>query len=332
MTEKGAPLLEIAQLRVDYHGRRGTVRAVDGVDLALHAGECLAIVGESGSGKTQLLHAMLGLNGRGARLAGSIRYRGNELLGAPAATLAAVRGARIAIAWQDPLGTLNPYLTVGVQLTEGLMHHRGVGRDAARARALDLLARLGVAGGAAGLGRYPHELSGGMRQRVGIAMALMCEPELLLLDEPTTALDATVQRQLLQLLREWMGRSGGALLLVTHDIGALGSIADRVAVMYAGRVVEQCAFDTLARSPAHPYTQGLLRSLPALDGPLPHELPVIPGHPPDRYDRPAGCAFAPRCALAAADCMAAPHLRPVGDGHDCACHRSPVAFAMAGPA
>jgi peptide/nickel transport system ATP-binding protein len=329
VAEPGEALLAVRGLRVTYAGPTGTVQAVDGVDLDLAAGECLGIVGESGSGKTQLLQAIPRLSARGARVEGSIRYRGQELMLADEAQLAAVRGARIAITWQDAQGTLNPYLPIGTQLVEGVMHHRRLDRTAARERALGLLDQLGVAGGDEGLARHPHELSGGMLQRVGVAMALMCEPDVLLLDEPTTALDATVQLQLLGLLRAWMQRSGGALLLVTHDIGALRAVADRVAVMYAGRIVEQCPRDELLRSPAHPYAQGLLRALPGLDGPIPEALPVIPGQPPDPSRRPAGCAFAPRCAIAQDACTTVPPLRAIAAGHACACHLAQAPADMA---
>jgi oligopeptide/dipeptide ABC transporter ATP-binding protein len=296
------------------------LRALDALDLDLAERECLGVVGESGSGKTQLLLALLGLLGPAARLSGSIAYRGEELIGAPPARLAALRGRRIAMVFQDALSALNPHLKVVTQLTEGARRHLRLGRRAARARASELLATVQINDPARRLQQYPHELSGGMRQRVLIAMALMCDPEILLLDEPTTALDVTVQAQVLELLRAVRARTGVASLFVTHDLGALAPMADRVAVMYAGRMVEQAPALALYAAPRHPYTAGLLRSLPRLDLPLPERLPAIPGQPPDLAQLPEGCAFAPRCPLVHARCSVRPELRMQAGEHQLACH------------
>ncbi|MGB6451185.1 MAG: ABC transporter ATP-binding protein, partial [Steroidobacteraceae bacterium] len=291
-----APLLTIRDLSVGYPAGSCTVRVVDSVSLDLAPGEFLGIVGESGSGKTQLLLSLLGLNGPLARLGGSVRYRGQELIGAPERTLARLRGARIGMIFQDPMTALNPYLTIGTQLTEGVRHHHGLGRRAARLRALELLDAVHVPEPEQRFAQHPHELSGGMRQRIVIAMTLICEPDIVLADEPTTALDVTVQAQILTLLRELRARTRAALILVTHDLGVIAEVADRVAVMYAGRIVEQASVERLFAHARHPYTEGLRRSIVELTGPLPARLARITGNPPDPAALPPGCAFAPRCA------------------------------------
>ena len=320
MADAHQPLLQVRSLTIAY-GRDGReLRAVDAVDLDLQERECLGLVGESGSGKSQLLLALLGLTPPGARISGSIHYRGEELLGAPRTRLEAIRGRRIAIVFQDPMSALNPYLTIGTQLTEGARRQLQLGRRSALARAAELLALVQIDAPAERLRCYPHELSGGMRQRVLIAMALMCDPEIVLLDEPTTALDVTVQAQVLELLRALRERTGVATLFVTHDLGALASMAGRVAVMYGGRMIELAAAPDLYASPLHPYTAGLLRSLPRLDLPLPARLPSIPGQPPDLSELPPGCAFAPRCPLAHERCTTPPELRTLPDGRQLACH------------
>ena len=325
------PLLRVRGLDVGFGAAAGALRAVDALDLDLEAHECLGVVGESGSGKTALLLALLGLSSTAARVAGSVRYRGEELLGAPRARLEALRGRRIAMVFQEALSALNPYLSVATQLTEGPRRHLGLTRRAARARAAELLALVQVDEPLERMRQYPHELSGGLRQRVLIAMALSCDPELLLLDEPTTALDVTVQAQVLQLLREVRARSGVAILFVSHDLGALASLADRVAVMYAGRLVEQASARELYGAPLHPYTAGLLRSLPLLDRPLPERLPSIPGQPPDLAALPPGCAFAPRCPLRFERCAQRPDLRArASSAHLVACHCDAPAAAIAG--
>jgi oligopeptide/dipeptide ABC transporter ATP-binding protein len=322
-----APLLALRAVALAYPRAGEWLPVLQGVDLELRAGEALGIVGESGSGKSQLLLALLGLCGPGARLAGSARYRGTELLGAAPATLAAVRGRRIALVFQDALSALNPYLTIGAQLTEVLRLHLGLARGAARERAIALLGSVQLDEPAQRLGQYPHELSGGMRQRVLLALALAGEPEVLLLDEPTTAVDVTVQAQLLALLRELRARTRIAMVFVTHDLGVLAGIADRVAVMYAGRVVEEAAAAQLYARPLHPYTGGLLRSLPRLDQPLPQHLPSIAGQPPEPGAHLEGCAFAPRCPLVQARCRQQPAERQWQGARVC-CHREDAADLM----
>jgi oligopeptide/dipeptide ABC transporter ATP-binding protein len=320
MSSARAALLRTRSLTVTYRAGGRELCALADVDVDLEEHECLGVVGESGSGKTQLLLAVLGLLGPGARVSGSVTYRGEELLNAAAGRLAAIRGRRIALVFQDALSALNPHLTVGAQLTEGARHHLQLGRRAARARASELLATVQISDAARRLRQFPHELSGGMRQRVLVAMALMCDPEILLLDEPTTALDVTVQAQVLQLLRELRGRTGVASLFVTHDLAALAPMADRIAVMYAGRIVEQASSVELYGAPWHPYTAGLLRSLPRLDLPLPARLPAIPGQPPDLSALPAGCAFAPRCPLSHDRCRERPRPRLRSGRREISCH------------
>ena len=315
-----APLLSLRDLSVSYPTASGSLRAVDGVNLDLAPGEFLGIVGESGSGKTQLLLATLGLNSPNARLGGSVRFRGQELLNAGEATLSQIRGARIAMIFQDPMTALNPYLTIGTQLIEGLQHHKGISRSAARQQAIELLDAVHIPEPARRFAQHPHELSGGMRQRVVIAMALICEPDVLLADEPTTALDVTVQAQILTLLRELRSRTRAAMILVTHDLGVVAEVADRVVVMYAGRIVEQAGVDTLFTQARHPYTEGLRRSIADLEGPLPERLPSIGGNPPNPAFLPPGCAFAPRCPYAFTPCLTLqPPLATVAAAHDCAC-------------
>jgi ABC-type dipeptide/oligopeptide/nickel transport system ATPase component len=252
-------LLEVRQLSVSYPGSDGKVCAVREVDLDVRAGECLSVVGESGSGKTQLLWATLGLCGPRAAVTGSVRYRGQQLLGLQSAALNQVRGRRIALVSQDPATALNPYMRTGQQITEVLQAHSNVRRGEAERRAIGLLESLHMPDPAQRMRLYPHQLSGGMRQRVAIAMAMIAEPELLLADEPTTALDVTVQAQILSLFAQLRER-GTAIVLVTHDLGVVAQLADRVAVMNAGRVVEQAAVHSLFARPQHPYTQALLRS------------------------------------------------------------------------
>ncbi len=322
VVEARAPLLQLRSLCVGFGSHGQERRAVDALELDLHERECLGLVGESGSGKTQLLLSVLGLTPPGARVEGSIRYRGEELRGASSARLEAVRGRRIAIVFQDAMGALNPYLKIGTQLIEGARRHLQLGRRAALSRAAGLLDSVQIDTPTQRLRCYPHELSGGMRQRVLIAMALMCDPEILLLDEPTTALDVTVQAQVLELLRGVRERSGVAMLFVTHDLGALASMADRVAVMYGGRIVELAPAQGLYAAPLHPYTAGLLRSLPRLDLPVPKRLPSIAGQPPDLANLPLGCAFAPRCPLVHDRCIAVPPLRAIMGQRAVACHFS----------
>jgi len=319
------PLLEVRNLAIEYRTPDGVVRVVRGVDLDIRPREFIGIVGESGSGKSQLLLALLGLSAPGAIVSGSIHHGGEELVGASTATLNRIRGNRISMVFQDPMTALNPYLTVGTQITEVLRLHRGLGRRAALARAAELLDAVQITEARRRLKVYPHELSGGMRQRVMIAMALACEPEILLADEPTTALDVTVQAQILELLRELRARTGTAVVLVTHDLGIVAELADRIAVMYAGRFVEEAPVDTLFTASRHPYTEALKRSIPRIDIALPARMTSIPGNPPNPARLPAGCAFAPRCGFRLERCdVEMPSLQDLGAGHRKACLRDDV--------
>jgi len=320
-------LLTVRNLRISYRGERGPLRVVDGVDLDLGAGDFLGVVGESGSGKTQLLLALLGLND-GAHVEGSIRYRGEELVAAPERTLRHLRGAKIGMIFQDPMTALNPYLSIGTQLTEGIRRHQGATRAAARARALEMLDAVHITEPRRRMRQHPHELSGGMRQRIVIAMTMICEPDIILADEPTTALDVTVQAQILTLLHELRARTRVAVILVSHDLGVIAEVADRVAVMYAGRIVEQADAPTLFAAARHPYTEGLRRSIVPLEGELPRRLPTIGGLPPNLAALPPGCAFSPRCGYAGERCsreppalelVSAPDVAPVQQ-HRKACH------------
>jgi oligopeptide/dipeptide ABC transporter ATP-binding protein len=318
-----APLLEIAELAVTFRTAGGLVRAVNGVDLSLAAGEIVGLVGESGSGKSVSSRAIMGLlPPRTSHVSGSIRLEGDELVGLPESRYRRVRGERVAMIFQDPLTALDPLYRAGEQVAEALRFHFGLGRPAARARVLELFESVGLPGPADVAERYPHELSGGMRQRVMIAMALACEPELLIADEPTTALDVTVQAQILELLRTLARERRMALLLITHDLGVVRELCERAIVLYAGRVVEEAPVIDLLASPRHPYTAGLGASIPSIASRR-ARLPQIPGTPPDPMRLPAGCAFAPRCPVAMEACTTeVPPLVGVGVERRSACLRS----------
>jgi oligopeptide/dipeptide ABC transporter ATP-binding protein len=325
----GAALLEVRDLEVEFATARGSVPAVAGVSLDVRAGECVALVGESGSGKTQTLHACLGLLAANGRARGSVRFAGRELIGADEATLNDVRGTGIALLTQDPLSALTPHLRIETQLVE-LLRDRGLAsREQARARALEALREVGIPEPEARLRQYPHELSGGMRQRVALAIALMGRPQLLLADEPTTALDVSIQARILELLAHVRARGLG-MLLVTHDLGVVAGLADRVAVMYGGRIVEQARTVELFAAPAHPYTAALLAAVPRLHGDGDTRLASIAGQPPRPGEVRAGCAFAPRCTRAFDLCRhERPTLNPrsVDADADVACHR-PLAVTL----
>jgi oligopeptide transport system ATP-binding protein len=306
-------MLQVDNLHTHFHTDDGVVRAVDGVSFHLDRGEVLGIVGESGSGKSVTSLSIMGLIAKppGRHPAGRVVFDGMDLLGLPEAKMREIRGDRIAMIFQDPMTSLNPYLTVERQLTEVLEHHRGLSRRAARAQALAVLERVGIPDAERRLGAYPHEFSGGMRQRVMIAMALLCEPELLIADEPTTALDVTIQAQILELIATLRRSLGMAVLLITHDLGVVAGMADRVLVMYAGRVVETGGIDEIFADPRHPYTRGLLQSVPRLDEDKRAKLVPIAGLPPDLSNLPPGCAFAPRCTDREDACLAE-NPAPVG--------------------
>ena len=317
-----AALLEIEDLVVDFATPAGDLRAVNGVSYDVSAGEIVAVVGESGSGKSVTALSILRLLPEPpARIVGGrIRLDGADLLTLDADGIRHVRGRRVGMVFQEPMTSLNPVLSIGRQLTEAMREHLGLSPAAARARAVELLDIVGIAAPESRLKQYPHHLSGGMRQRVMIAMALACKPEVIIADEPTTALDVTIQAQILELMRDLCRRLGVALVIITHNLGIVARHADRVNVMYAGRIVECGPAADIYRRPSHPYTIGLLNSVPRLDRPRGAPLDPIPGNPPDPLALPAGCAFQPRCAFATALCAEqAPALRPVAGAHASAC-------------
>ena len=315
----GEPLIDIRNLTVDFDTGHRIVRALYGIDLAIQGGEAVGLVGESGSGKSVTWLAALGLLGRRACIHGEVLFEGRNLVDATAGELEAVRGARIAMIFQDPSSSLNPVYRVGQQLAEALRLHRGMTGAAALAEAGRLLDRVGIADAVRRLRDYPHELSGGMNQRVMIAMALAGQPQILIADEPTTALDATIQAQILELLQEIRRDSSMALVPISHDLGVVAENTDRVCVMYAGRIVEDAPIATIFEAPAHPYTSGLLAALPELEGPR-RRLVAIPGVVPEPWNLPPGCSFAPRCAEVEAACaVAVPPAIELLSGQRAAC-------------
>ncbi len=339
----GEPLLSVDNLQVEFQGRGRTVRAVRGLTYDIAPGETIGLVGESGSGKSVSALTLLGLLPKrvGKVTGGTAIFQGENLLTMNDEKLRKVRGAKIAMIFQDPLSSLNPVLTIGRQITEAVETHRGASHEQARKRAVDLLELVGIPGAAKRIDDYPHQFSGGMRQRAMIAMALSCEPSLLIADEPTTALDVTIQAQILELLRRLREELGMAVLLITHDLGVVAGFADRLAVMYAGRLVELGPTEALLSDPAHPYTVGLLRSLPRLDRPRQVALTPIEGSPPDLASDLQGCPFAPRCAWRLESCWTVPPPLELATGerfadaalvkHQVACHHQPTrAEAIAG--
>ena len=303
------PLLEVRDLSVSFNTEEGTVPAVDGVDFRLHEGEVLAVVGESGSGKSVTATTLMGLTrGPNATISGSASFEGAELLAAGEEELRRIRGNRMAMIFQDPMSSLDPVYRVGDQIVEQIQAHRDTGSAEARERAIELLDAVGIPDAARRADAYPHELSGGMRQRAMIAMALSLEPSLLIADEPTTALDVTIQAQILRLLEDLNRERGLATILITHDLGVVAEVADRILVMYAGKVVEQGTLDEIFYDPQHPYTWGLLGSLTRLDRPRPKRLPQISGSPPSLLALPQGCPFRPRCPHEFSKCTELPPL------------------------
>ncbi len=301
------PILHISNLSIDFRTRNGLVRAVNQLSFQIAAGEILGLVGESGSGKTISMLASVGLiNDPNAIISGSIRYKGRELIGLSNRALQKIRGPEIAMIFQDPMTAMTPVHTIGWQITEQIRAHEKLSARAARSRAIELLGTMGIPSPAEQFHRYPHQLSGGLRQRAMIAMALSCNPSLLIADEPTTALDVTVQAQILDLLRDLREKFGSGIILITHDMGVVAGIADTLMVMYAGRLVERGATQDIFAHPAHPYTQGLLASIPPMEGPRLRRLPSIPGTPPNPAAMPPGCAFAPRCPYLFDPCATKP--------------------------
>jgi len=315
------PLLTVRDLSVSFETRDGTVRAVNEVTFSLEAGKVLALLGESGSGKSVTLRAILGLHqGARTRVSGEVLVKGRDVNQLDERAREALRGSVVSLVFQEPMTALDPVYTIGEQITETLAQHRGLDRAAARRRARELLDLVQVPSPERCLASYPHAISGGMRQRAMIAIALACEPELLLADEPTTALDVTVQAQILWLLRDLQKRLDLAVIFVTHDLGVAAEIADDAAVMYAGRIVEQAPIRELFRRPAHPYTEGLMLAT-VRRGQKGRPLVPIAGAPPNLALLPPGCAFAPRCPIAVDVCLTtAPTFHPVAPGHVARCH------------
>ncbi|MHA6629351.1 ABC transporter ATP-binding protein [Pseudonocardia sichuanensis] len=319
----GDVVLEVADLTVGFPGDDGLVQAVRGVSYQLRRGEVLGIVGESGSGKSVTSMAVMGLLPGSAKVSGSVRFGGRELLGASDAALTKIRGRRIAMIFQDPMTSLNPVYTVGYQIAEAVRAHHDVSKDAALQRAAELLETVRIPNARARLASYPHELSGGMRQRVVIAIAMANDPDVIIADEPTTALDVTVQAQIMEALDTARRETGAAMVLITHDLGVIAGQADRVMVMYAGKLVESGSAEDIFYTPRMPYTLGLLGSLPRLDRPS-ERLTPIPGAPPSLVNMPPGCPFTPRCPLAQEVCdEVEPPLAPTtAPDHTAACHFS----------
>ncbi len=315
MTE---PLLSVEDLRVSFHTDDGVVHAVDGISYTVQAGKTLGIVGESGSGKTVSSLTTIGLTrSRRSRIEGKILFEGKDVVTMDDDHLRRVRGNDVAMIFQDPLSALHPFYRVGTQLVEAMQAHRRITKSAARMRAAELLDLVGIPDPKRRVDQYPHEFSGGMRQRAMIAMALANEPKLLIADEPTTALDVTVQAQILSLLDDLQKRLGTAIIIITHDLGVVAEIADEIAVMYAGRIVERGSTEQIFHAPQHPYTWGLLSSIPRLDNPRDEELVPISGRPPSLINRPSGCHFHPRCPYAReAHKRVDPRLEPVNGGND----------------
>ncbi len=319
--QKGQPLLEVNDLKTQFRTQDGVVHAVNGVSFKIHAGELLGVVGESGSGKSVTMMSLLKLIPMppGEIVAGEAYYGDSELLGMRVDELRKIRGSEIAFIFQDPMTSLNPVLTIGYQLTEPLRNHKKMRRKEADKRAVELLRLVGIPMAETRLNDYPHQFSGGMRQRVMIAIALACNPPVLIADEPTTALDVTIQAQIIEIVKQLREKIGMAVIWITHDLGVVAGLADRVMVMYGGQIVERAEVKKLYGNPQHPYTLGLLGSLPRLDQ-RGEELANIQGTPPNLTAPPTSCSFAPRCQYAYKRCLEEnPLLQPIEAGHEVAC-------------
>ncbi|TPW27094.1 ATP-binding cassette domain-containing protein [Martelella alba] len=315
-------LVDVSNLSVDFMTNSGPVHAVRGVNFELSRGETLAIVGESGSGKSQTVFAMMGLLAANGKASGSVRFDGTEILNAPPKVINPIRANKMAIIFQDPMTSLNPYMRVSEQMAEVLMLHRGLSKKAAIAECVRMLDAVRIPDAASRVNLYPHEFSGGMRQRVMIAMALLCRPDVLIADEPTTALDVTVQAQIMKLLSDLQRDFGMALILITHDLGVVAGAAERLIVMYGGQIMEKGSVSDVFANASHPYTRGLIASIPRVDR-EDAELVSIPGNPPNMAETPKGCPFAPRCDFAGEDCL--DHLDPLTEfapGRLRACNRA----------
>ena len=312
-------LLEVKDLRVEFKTQDGSVTAVNDLNFSLHAGETLGIVGESGSGKSQTVFSIMGLLAKNGVVSGSAKFEGREILNLPEKELNLIRAEEIAMIFQDPMTSLNPFMKVSEQLMEVLILHKGMSRKAAFEASVQMLEAVKIPEARRRITMYPHEFSGGMRQRVMIAMALLCRPKLLIADEPTTALDVTVQAQIMELLNELKSEFNTSIIMITHDLGVVAGSCDRVLVMYAGRTMEYGTVDEIFYQPSHPYTEGLLRAIPRLDA-NEHELPTIPGNPPNLLKLPTGCPYQERCHRVSTRCQSSsPILMPFAEGRLRAC-------------
>lgn len=332
--EDEQPVLQVRDLRTHFKTDDGIVKAVDGINFSVHKGETLGLVGESGSGKSVACLSTLGLipTPPGFHPSGDIQFKGRNLLTLPEHEMEQLRGNQLAMIFQDPLTSLNPYLTIARQLTEVLEVHHGATALQAREAAIDMLEQVGIPDAGRRIDQYPHQFSGGMRQRVMIAMSLLCRPEVLFADEPTTALDVTIQAQILELIGKLQTALGTAVILVTHDLGVVAGTTDRVAVMYAGRIVEEGTTNEVFANPLHPYTRGLLASMPRIDTPPQTILPAIPGLPPDLGHLPHGCSFHPRCELATITCQNAyPDVVVASPTHRAACWEAQPTYHQTHP-
>lgn len=314
-------LLDIRNLVTCFSTPEGEVRAVNDVSLQVESGQCVGVVGESGSGKTQVFMSVMGLLAKNGRAEGEVYFDGSQILGMKTTELNTLRGVEFSMIFQDPMTSLNPYLRISKQMTEVLVEHQGITEKQAADKSIEMLDLVGIPDAKKRFRMYPHEFSGGMRQRAMIAMALLCEPKLLIADEPTTALDVTVQAQILELIAGLGKELNMATVLITHDLGVIAGLSDRVAVMYGGRVVEEAAVNELFKKPQHPYSRGLLDSMPRLDNSSERALHAIAGQPPDLQALPKGCSFEPRCDYAMECCRdEMPELREAGEKRMKACH------------